>query len=267
MNHEESTKQDNRPSMQWYPDDWWAEVSLKLCSMAAQGLWFNMLNIMFMANPRGKLIASGKQIHSKELAKILGQTEIDVERWLRELEENNVYSVGRDGCIYCRRMYRQWKAKKELHDKRAEAGKIGAEKRWRDDDNDEAKMATSTPSPTSSPSSTPKDIIIHNGDKPLVSKKRPNKKIQEIIAYAKQQGFPMQGSIKMNRQYIWNLLRSKDPNDEYFTVDSIKKLIDVAVASRGEPYVTHVNDFKQMYYKWADLWTAVEKKARGSRIG
>ena len=112
-----------------------------------------------------------------------------------------------------------------------------------------------------------KNIIIHNGDKPLVSKKRPNKKIQEVIVYAKQQGFPMQGSIKMNRQYIWNLLRSKDPNDEYFTVDAIKKLIDVAVASRGEPYVTHVNDFKQMYYKWADLWTAVEKKARGGCIG
>jgi len=261
MNHEDSTKQDNRPSMQWYPDDWWAEVSLKLCSMAAQGLWFNMLNIMFMANPRGKLIANGKQLHSKEIARILGQDVNDVEEWLKELADNNLYSIDESGCIYSRRMYRDWREKKEQHEKKAEAGRLGAEKRWGKDSNDVAKMASSTSSstPTPSPSS--------NIDKSIKKRRLPDRQVQEVIDYATAKGFSLQGSKKGNRYAASNLIKRHDPHGVPLGVARVKKLIDLAMAVRTEQFAPQCSDFQQLQRKWQNLLDFADKKKGGGCIG
>ena len=118
----DTSKQDGRPSFQFYPNDWRGDVGLKLCSLAAKGLWIDMLCIMWVAPRRGCLTeANGKQIPAKGLAKLVGSTEAKVKRALSELEAHNVYSTLDDETIYNRRMLRVWK----LSLTRAEAGRKG----------------------------------------------------------------------------------------------------------------------------------------------
>lgn len=130
-------KEDERPSLQWYPKDVLTDFGFMACSLAAQGLWMRMLWIMFFADERGKLKANGKQIDNKALAKIIGGDEggsdttiIDI--LIKELEDNGVFSRDKTGTIYCRRMVREAEKEKELKGVRSEAGKKGMEKRWHD---------------------------------------------------------------------------------------------------------------------------------------
>ena len=157
----QSLKEDGRPADQWYWDDWFSSFDVRLCSLAARGLWIDMLGIMFKAEIRGTLTINGKQIDGKILAKIVRDTEQNINTYIRELEDNKVFSRLEDGTIINRRMFNKSKRKEEISQVRSEAGKKGAEVRWQSDDNkndknitkEKAKMATSS----STPSSTSKD--------------------------------------------------------------------------------------------------------------
>ena len=144
----ESYKEDKRPSQQWYWDDWFSAFDARLCSLAARGLWIDMLGIMWKAEIRGTLTVNGKQIDNKTLATIIGEPVSEIKPLLRELESNNVFSRLDDGTIICRRMFRESGRKDHISNIRSKAGKEGAKKRWQKI----AKMATSTSSPSSTPS-------------------------------------------------------------------------------------------------------------------
>jgi hypothetical protein len=119
---QDSLKHDGRPSLQFYPDKWYTDKSLRLCGLAARGLWIDMLCIMFESPVRGCLYeANGKQIEAGGLAKLVSDTEANVKQLLSELETHGVYSTLDDGTIYNRRMYRDWKQSRS----RAEAGRKG----------------------------------------------------------------------------------------------------------------------------------------------
>lgn len=61
-----SSRVDGRPSFQFYPNDWRSDTNLRLCSLAAQGLWMDMLCLMFMAPIRGTLTTSKKTSKNKQ---------------------------------------------------------------------------------------------------------------------------------------------------------------------------------------------------------
>jgi len=128
----ESYKEDGRPAQQWYWDDWFAAFDVRACSLAARGLWIDMLGIMWKAEIRGTLTVNSKQIDIKTLAKIVNDTEENVEKYLIELEQYNVFSRLEDGTIICRRMYRESKKQEEIRQKRSIAGRIGMTKRYHD---------------------------------------------------------------------------------------------------------------------------------------
>lgn len=128
-------KEDGRPSQQWYWDDWFSAFDVRLCSLAARGLWIDMLGIMWKAKPRGALIINGKLVDNKMLAHVVNTTEIEVEKLLRELELRNVFSKLENGTIICRRVYFNELERKVLSEKRADAGRKGMEKRWQGMDN------------------------------------------------------------------------------------------------------------------------------------
>lgn len=111
-------REDRRPADLWFWSDWFASIDVRSCSLAAQGLWVNMLGIMSRADRKGYLSINGKPMDSKELAKFVGEFKDKVEDLLKELEYYKVYSRDTDGTIYCRRMVRV----SELSAKRAEAG-------------------------------------------------------------------------------------------------------------------------------------------------
>jgi hypothetical protein len=121
-----SFKEDSRPSMQFYVKDWLGDPGLHACSLAARGLWIDMICIMFSACHRGELTINGKPVESKMLAKIIGRPEVEITPLLAELRENRIYSVLPDGTIFCRRMRHE----AALSRTRAEAGQKGAASRW-----------------------------------------------------------------------------------------------------------------------------------------
>ena len=171
----QSLKEDGRPSQQWYWDDWFSEFGLRVCSLAARGLWMDMLGIMFKAEIRGTLTINGKQIDNKHLAKIVGDTEGNIKIFLKELEDNDVYSNLKDGTIVCRRMLNESKRKEEISRIRSNAGKMGAKKRWSKNGKKNgktvkkiakspresmAKMASPSSSPTPTATSSSKNIVL-----------------------------------------------------------------------------------------------------------
>lgn len=96
-----------RPSFQFYPSDHRKETGLQLVSLAARGLWSDMLCVMHEADPYGHLMtATGQRIEAPQLARLVGESTRVVQRLLEELETNKVFSRNEEGVIFSRRMVR-----------------------------------------------------------------------------------------------------------------------------------------------------------------
>ncbi|HEX6991908.1 MAG TPA: hypothetical protein VF151_08475 [Gemmatimonadales bacterium] len=101
-----------QPWLKWYPADWRADPALRMCSLAARGLWIEMLGFMHEAEPYGHLIIAGQRPTPDDLAALVGIAPATVRKALAELESRNVFSRTDDGTIYSRKMVRD-KAKLE----------------------------------------------------------------------------------------------------------------------------------------------------------
>jgi len=89
----------SQPFMKFFTRDWMSDVNLRLCSIAARGLWIDMLCIMHQSEPRGMLCVS-----EDELAVLIHSDKAQVERLVKELESRGVFSRDTDGTIFSRRM-------------------------------------------------------------------------------------------------------------------------------------------------------------------
>lgn len=112
-----------RPSFQFYPADWRKDPALAACSLAARGLWMEMLCIAHESERYGHLSINGKAMMPAQIARIVGETPALVTKLLRELEEAGVLSRTPEGIIYSRRMIRD----EEVRNARAANGIKGAE--------------------------------------------------------------------------------------------------------------------------------------------
>lgn len=111
-----------RPAFQFYPSDHRGETGLQLSSLAARGLWSEMICVMHEGVPYGHLTtAAGQPIEPAQLARLVGESPAVTKRLLDELEANNVFSRNEEGAIYSRRMVRD----EHIREVRAEAGKKG----------------------------------------------------------------------------------------------------------------------------------------------
>ena len=111
--------------------------------------------------------------------------------------------------------------------------------------------------------------LNNNEDKPLTPKKprkKPDPELQDIILYAKEKGFALQGNRQQNRIAAFNLKRT-EYKGKLLGVDGVKQLIDVAIACHGERYAPVVNDFVALKEKWMNLLSFVSKKQKGGYIG
>ena len=100
------------PWLKFFPTDWRADPALRMCSLAARGLWMEMLCVMHEAEPYGTLRVNGRAVTDRQLTALAGG---EVEALLAELEEAGVFSRESDGTIYSRRMQRD--AEKAARDK------------------------------------------------------------------------------------------------------------------------------------------------------
>lgn len=106
-----------KPWMKFYPSDWRADEALRSCSIAARGLWVEMMALMHSAEPYGSLLIKGKRPDKKRLASLVGIHEKECSELLFELEGMSVFSRDEDGTIYSRKMRRDYeKAMKHKED-------------------------------------------------------------------------------------------------------------------------------------------------------
>lgn len=101
---------DKLPWFKFKPIDWQGDDALQTVSIAARGLWIEMLCIMHKASPRGYLVIGGNAMTDAQLARATGTSVEEVTALCGELLNANVYSVDGNGRAYSRRMLRDDKA-------------------------------------------------------------------------------------------------------------------------------------------------------------
>lgn len=111
----------NNPSSTFYWKDWENDESLRVSSLAAQGLWMRLLCIAVKAQPYGYVVINGNPIGVAGVARLSGATESEAGDLLAELERNGVFSKDRKGRIFSRRLVRE----KKRREKAVENGKEG----------------------------------------------------------------------------------------------------------------------------------------------
>jgi hypothetical protein len=97
------------PWLKFYPLDWRGDPKLRMCSMAARGLWIEILALMHEATPYGHLLVTGKSPTDMQIAVLAGAPSDQVTELLGELEAHGVFSRTKDSVIYSRRMIRDEK--------------------------------------------------------------------------------------------------------------------------------------------------------------
>ena len=102
----------SRPWMKFYPSDWRADQALRICSLAARGLWIEMLCIMHESSKPGLLMVNDNPVTETHLALLTGTPPNQLSELIDELESAGVFSRNRDGVIYSRRMTRDQKRAK-----------------------------------------------------------------------------------------------------------------------------------------------------------
>lgn len=113
-----------RPSFQFYPGDWLRDLALQSCSLAARGLWIQMLCLMHDGQPYGHLRVQGEDISEGTLKGLAGSAgKHTFEDVFEELETKQVFARTRQGTIYSKRMVRD----EMLRQARAEGGYKGVE--------------------------------------------------------------------------------------------------------------------------------------------
>lgn len=112
-----------RPAFQFYPADWRKDMALQSCSVAARGLWIDILCIAHECEPYGHLTVNGRPMSAAQIGRHTGLTQRECERLLAELADAGVSSSTDEGVIFSRRMVRD----EDLRNRRAEGGKAGSE--------------------------------------------------------------------------------------------------------------------------------------------
>ena len=120
------------PWMKFYPSDWRGDAKLRMCSIAARGLWLEMLAIAHEAEEYGYVTINGKAPTNLQLAKMVGEDESWVTQWVTELENSGVFSRTSEGVIYSRRMVRDYK-KAEVSRENGKTGGSSKHKKNKDD--------------------------------------------------------------------------------------------------------------------------------------
>lgn len=146
-----------RPAFQFYPADWRKDPALSACSLAARGLWIELMCIAHEGGTYGFLSINGKAMAPAQIARMVGESPAAVVKLVAELEDAGVFSRDEQGCIYSRRMVKD----EHVRNVRADAGRLGGNPnllKQKDKQTDNRE-----PPPSSSSSSSSSNIEEPNG--------------------------------------------------------------------------------------------------------
>lgn len=140
-------KSPRKPWMKFYPQDWLGDPGLRFCSVAARGVWIDMIALAHEATPYGHVLINGKSPTISDLAKITGTSESECQTYVEELESRGVFNRTRKGVIFSRRMIRD--------EKKARDGRNSVNKRYQQDTENKEKKAPPKRPPTTTPNRPP----------------------------------------------------------------------------------------------------------------
>ena len=160
-----------RPWSKFYWSDWRADPRLRMCSLAARGLWVELCGLAHEAEPYGHVLVAGRVPSPEQLASLVGAPLKAVLAALKELDAAEVFSRTDAGVIYSRRMVRD----REREEKDKANGKGGGNPYLKAKDNggvnphdkppDKAqKLDTRIQNPESEREDTPRDAIADEFD-------------------------------------------------------------------------------------------------------
>lgn len=112
-----------RPSFQFYPADWRKDIELRSCSVAARGLWIDLMCLAHECEPYGHLTVNSKAMTAAQIAGQIGLSAPQCAKLLAELIENGVARKTPEGVIFSKRMVDD----ERIRNARAEGGKAGSE--------------------------------------------------------------------------------------------------------------------------------------------
>lgn len=118
----EPKKEEKRlPYMKFYCSDWRGDPRLRMCSLAARGLWIDLMSYAHEGEPYGHLTIDGKVPDLPGIAALVARPLKEVKAAIAELEDRNVFSRADNGAVISRRMVRD----KAKADKDKQNGKGG----------------------------------------------------------------------------------------------------------------------------------------------
>ncbi len=129
--------------------DWLSDTGLRRCSLAARGLWMDMLCFATDCDPPGYLVQSGLPFDSADIARLTGASVQEVAPLLEELERNGVFSRDRHGTIYSRRIVRDVKK----HESAVTNGRKGGESNYKKNNVNKNSLGQFTKPPPKPPPS------------------------------------------------------------------------------------------------------------------
>jgi hypothetical protein len=91
----------------FFPRDWLADEQLQACSLAARGLWIDLLAVAHKS--KGLVKVNGMRATNAVIARQVRADPLEVRRLLKELVNMGVCSVMADGTFFSRRMVRDAK--------------------------------------------------------------------------------------------------------------------------------------------------------------
>lgn len=112
---------DKRPAFQFYPGDWLRDTALRSVSIAARGLWMDLICLMHDGQPYGHLAVNFNPIPECRLAGMVGLTVETFRPLLAELMNAGIPGATPDGVLYSRRMVKD----ERIRAVRSRAGKAG----------------------------------------------------------------------------------------------------------------------------------------------
>ncbi len=95
-----------RPWLKFFPADWRGDPRLRMCSLAARGLWIDLICYMHEGKPYGHLTIDGAPPSRPAIAALLGRPAKEVGKALAELEAHGVFDRAENDAIVSRRLVR-----------------------------------------------------------------------------------------------------------------------------------------------------------------
>lgn len=151
-----------RPSFQFYPADWRKDPALSACSLAARGLWIELMCVAHEGDNYGHLSINGKPMTPAQVARMVGESPAVAAKLLKEIEDAGVFSRDEQGCIFSRRMVKD----EHVRNVRADAGRLGGNPNLLKQKVKQNEKQNLTPSSSSSSSSSDNPPAPDGGDVP-----------------------------------------------------------------------------------------------------